>query len=174
MSVLVAVASRHEATEKIAEAIGKSIHTSGFAVDVVRLTDPPESGSRPDPAGYAAVVLGSAVYLGRWLAPARKFLADNKEALTAMPVWTFSSGPIGQNHVGDEDAVALTHIAAEIDPVDSRVFGGKLDRHRLGLGERALVTLIRADDEDNRDWDEISAWADGIAAELLRSPGSPR
>ena len=163
MSVLVAVASRHGATQEIAAAIGVAIHAGGFRVDVVRLSDPPESGSRPDPSEYEAVVLGSGVYLGRWLAPAREFVLQNDEALRAMPVWAFSSGPIGDEHADAGQHAPVIALAATINPVEYRVFGGKLDRQGLGLVERVVVSAIRAQDEDDRDWDDITAWANGIA-----------
>jgi menaquinone-dependent protoporphyrinogen oxidase len=50
---------------------------------------------RPDPASFDAVVLGSAVYAGRWLDPARQYAALYADVLRARPVWLFSSGPIG-------------------------------------------------------------------------------
>ena len=49
---------------------------------------------------------------------------------------------------------------------DHRIFPGRLDRHRLGFAERALVFAFRAPDGDFRDWDAIAAWAGGIADEL--------
>jgi menaquinone-dependent protoporphyrinogen oxidase len=50
---------------------------------------------RPDPAPYDAVILGCAVYAGRWLEPARQYTAAHVAALRDRPVWPFSSGPIG-------------------------------------------------------------------------------
>jgi len=45
--------------------------------------------------GFDAVVLGSAVYAGHWLKPARELVDRSRDALAARPVWLFSSGPIG-------------------------------------------------------------------------------
>ena len=55
---------------------------------------------------------------------------------------------------------------------DHRVFGGKLDKRQLSFGERALVTALRAPEGDFRDWDEIRAWASGIADRLLADIGA--
>jgi menaquinone-dependent protoporphyrinogen oxidase len=41
-----------------------------------------------------------------------------------------------------------------------------LERKRLGFAERAMVRALRAPDGDDRDWDEIRAWANGIAVAL--------
>lgn len=173
MSVLVAVASRHGATQEIAEAIGKALHGNGFAVDVVKLTDPAESGSRPDPEDYEAVVLGSGVYLGRWLGPAREYLRRNEKALAGMPVWTFASGPLGDLGAGPGQPRADAALVAAIGPVDYRIFAGRLDRRSLGLTERAVVAVMRARDEDDRDWEDITSWSDGIAT-TLRATAAPR
>jgi hypothetical protein len=32
------------------------------------------------------------------------------------------------------------------------------------------MSFIRADDEDDRDWEEISSWAEGIAQVLQNKP----
>ena len=64
MTVLVAAASKYGATAEIAEAIGRGLREGGVAADV----RPVEQAG--DLSGYAGVVLGSAVYVGRWLEPA--------------------------------------------------------------------------------------------------------
>jgi menaquinone-dependent protoporphyrinogen oxidase len=166
MSVLVAVASRHGATQEIAESIGKRIHSAGFAVDVIKLVDPAESGSRPDPADYEAVILGSAVYLGRWLGPAREFAADHAQALAVMPVWAFGSGPVGEGSVSDAESGAVPALLARINPIEYRLFPGRVERDRLGRAEHLVVSAIRIGDEDDRDWDQITSWADGISQSL--------
>jgi menaquinone-dependent protoporphyrinogen oxidase len=52
-----------------------------------------------DVAGYDAVVLGSAVYFGHWLEEARELLLRCAIAPWDLPVWIFSSGPVGHRPV---------------------------------------------------------------------------
>src|SRR5258705_13857553 len=89
MKVLVAAASRHGATQEIAEAIGRTLNGEGVHAEVAANVD------ASDPAGYDAVVLGSAVYMGHWLEAATKFVEAHGTALSARPTWLFSPGPIG-------------------------------------------------------------------------------
>lgn len=63
--VLVAYATRHGATKEIAEALAGALRRDGHPVDL-RAADHVET---LDP--YDAAVLGSAVYYGHWLDPAR-------------------------------------------------------------------------------------------------------
>jgi menaquinone-dependent protoporphyrinogen oxidase len=52
---------------------------------------------------------------------------------------------------------------------DHRVFAGKLVKRHLSFGERAIVMAFRAPEGDFRDWDEIRAWAEGIAEALRQA-----
>jgi menaquinone-dependent protoporphyrinogen oxidase len=89
MKVLVTVASRHQATRGIAEMIAEELKTSGLDVDLYDAADVPDLGA------YEAVILGSAVYTGGWLPAARHLVDFQEPALRKVPVWLFSSGPIG-------------------------------------------------------------------------------
>ena len=102
MTVLVAAASKHESTMGIAEAIAAELRTMGYDVDVARIDD----SLRVD--RYAAVILGSAVYMGKWLPDATEFVARNERTLREKPVWLFSSGPLGWD---DPDPVQATRPA---------------------------------------------------------------
>jgi menaquinone-dependent protoporphyrinogen oxidase len=61
--VLVSAASGHGSTTEIARVIGGTLSDNGIAVDIV----PPEAVDSVE--DYDAVILGSAVYAGRWLGP---------------------------------------------------------------------------------------------------------
>jgi hypothetical protein len=50
--------------------------------------------------------------------------------------------------------------------VDHAVFGGKLIRSQLFLGDRAVAQSLGAPDGDYRDWAVIDAWAEKVATEL--------
>ncbi len=168
MKILVAFASKHDATKEIAAAIGRVLGASGFDVEVRSVEDVENLD------GVDAVVLGSAVYVGRWRAPARHFVDANAEALSARPVWLFSSGPLGDPLKPDEEqAVDVDSIVAATSARDHRLFGGKLDRSRLGFGERAVVTAVRASEGDFRDWGQIDGWATGIAEALSADSHGP-
>jgi menaquinone-dependent protoporphyrinogen oxidase len=160
MNVLVTVASKHGATTQIAEAIGRALAKADIGAEVVA---PDEVRSLK---GYDAVILGSAVYAGRWLDEAKRFVEREAPALAERPVWLFSSGPIGDPPKPDEEAIDVAPIRAVTGARDHRIFAGLLDKSQLGFGERAIVKVVRAEEGDYRPWPEIEAWVAGIAAAL--------
>jgi menaquinone-dependent protoporphyrinogen oxidase len=161
MTVLVAAASRHGATEEIAARIGSVLRDRGVAAEVAKLGD--VTSLEP----YDAVVLGSGVYVGRWLEQAREFVDAHAQELRERRTWLFSSGPIGAPPAPAEgEAVKLDEVVAKTRPVEHRVFAGKVDRTALGVGERAIMRVVRAREGDYRDWDEIRRYAEGIADAL--------
>ena len=162
--VLVVVASKHGATAEIGEAIARGMAEcpSGRAVGLAAVTVPAQQ--RPVPTSYDAVVLGSAVYVGRWLDDARSYAALYADVLRKRPVWLFSSGPIGEPPFPPDEPHDAAPIAALTGARGHRVFPGRLDKARLTFGERAMVTAMRAPLGDFRDWAAVDAWAAGIAA----------
>jgi menaquinone-dependent protoporphyrinogen oxidase len=164
MRVLVAAASKYGSTVGIAEAIGRRAEDAGFEVEVMPIE---EVG---DVAEFDALVLGSGVYAGRWLKPARQLVDDHLDEIASRPTWLFSSGPIGDPAKPDADsAVKLDEIVAKTKAREHRVFAGKLDKGVLRFGDRAIVSAVRSAEGDFRDWDEIAAWADEIVSALTPS-----
>ena len=85
-AILVTYASKYGATREIAEKIGEDLRLAGLGVDVLPVDDVREL----DP--YKAVILGSAVYIGKWQKEAEVFLKANEQSLADRPTWIFSSG----------------------------------------------------------------------------------
>ena len=161
MQVLVAVASRHGSTHGIANAIAQELQALGVAADVRRLDEV------PDLENYDVVVLGSAVYMGNWESAANQFLQRHQSRLLTMPVWLFSSGPVGNDdRPGQGDPPKVVEIARLTHARGHQMFAGKLDRHDLSFGERLVVNVVHAPDGDFRDWSAIRSWADEIGAAL--------
>ncbi|MCZ7542005.1 MAG: flavodoxin domain-containing protein [Anaerolineae bacterium] len=166
VSILVAYASKHDATAEIARAIGGALQESeGINADVRAVE------TVQDLTGYDAVVLGSAIYVGQWQSAAANFLKEHEQVLAQRPVWLFSSGP-----TGDSDPVTLLKswefperlkpVVERIQPRDIALFHGRLDPAKLSLFERIVVKGVRAHLADSRDWNMIRAWAQGIAEAL--------
>ena len=163
--VLVTYATKYGGTAEIAEKIGHVLGQVGLPADVLpadRVSDLP---------AYKAVVLGSAVYIGRWRKGAAKFLKANEKALAERPVWLFSSGPTGE---GDPVELAdgwhfpgsLQPIADRIQPRDIAVFHGVVDVNKLNSIEKWMLKNVQSPTGDFRDWEAITAWAAAIADEL--------
>jgi len=166
MKVLVSAASKHGATSEIAEEIGEALrealHKRG-GDDVVVDVRPAEQVSSVE--DYDAVVLGSAVYAGHWLQPAREVAERHVGSLAARPVWLFSSGPVGEPpKPAEEESVDVSGILEATGARDHRVFPGRLDKGALGFAEKAIVLALRVAEGDFRDWDAIRDWAREIAA----------
>lgn len=166
--ILVTCASKHGATAEIAERIGAALRAEGLAVEVIPVDQ------APDPASYSAVILGSAVYAGQWMKPAAEFLTRHEAALSARPVWLFSTGPTGEGDPvelmkGFRFPTALQPIADRIHPRDTAFFHGVIDMHDLNFAEKLLVKGIKAPIGDFRDWDMIENWSKAIAAALRQT-----
>jgi menaquinone-dependent protoporphyrinogen IX oxidase len=171
--VLVVVASKHGATGEIAAALADALTHSeaGRGAGLTAVSVPVEQ--RPDPATYDAVVLGSAVYVGRWLEPARQYAADHVAELRRRPVWLFSSGPIGEPPFPPDEPHDAAPLLKLTGAREHRVLPGRLEKRRLSFGERAMVTAMRAPVGDFRDWDAIRTWGGEIAADVVRLTTAP-
>lgn len=163
MRVLVTAASRHESTHEIAAAIAAGLIDRG--IDAAAL--PAEQVTTLD--GFDAVVLGSAVYTGRWLGEARRLAQIHASALCMMPVWLFSSGPVGPvDHLIPPGTPADVPVVMRLTrAIGHRTFPGRLDMRRLQYAERAVVRTIHAPDGDSRDWNAIDCFAGEIADQLF-------
>lgn len=161
MKVLVTVASKHGSTYEIGEAISQELRANDIDADLK------EASAVSSVGEYDAVVLGSAVYAGDWLPQARTFARRFRGKLSQRPVWLFSSGPVGAEHPQPvNDLKKLAEALGAVKVRDHRVFVGKLDPDDMGLRERLITKVAKAPIGDFRDWDEIRAWARGIAAEI--------
>jgi menaquinone-dependent protoporphyrinogen oxidase len=156
--VLVVVASKHGSTREIAEAVARDL---GAVLQ--------DAEHAPSPAGFDAVVVGSAVYAGRWRETARDWVSAHAAELRTRPVWLFSSGPIGSPPFPPDEPHDVHPLSELIGARGHQVFPGRLDKGLLSFGERAVVTAMRAPLGDFRDWDAVRVWAAEVAR-LLRGP----
>lgn len=169
MKILVAYASKHGSTKEIAEAVAQEISTQGIEVDIY------DVAAVENLADYSAVVLGSAIYAGSWLPSAQHFAEQQRDALRQLPLWVFSSGPIGEgdpkpHHKPEELVTSLGNTPMR----HHEIFAGKLDIENLGFAERMISRALRAPTGDFRDWKVIRDWARGIAQELQREYATPQ
>ena len=177
MRILVAYASRHGATEGIAERIASTLERGGHEVSLRRAA---EVGGVAD---YDAFVIGSAAYMSHWLKEATNFVRRQRGVLASRPVWLFSSGPIGTETVDANGRDVLeasepqefAEFGGTIHPRDQQVFFGAYDpdAEPVGIMERIGARFTRVPSirkaipaGDFRDWPKIEAWAEGIAREL--------
>lgn len=163
--VTVVYASKHGSTHEIAEVLAEEFRAAGLEValedakDVRRLEGD-------------ALVLGSAVYMGRWRREAKHVLDRQADAIKAMPFWIFSTGPVGdpaKETDEDERWLEPRHVverATELGVRGHVIFGGSLADPPEGMMQKAMAKDMPDEFKDRRDWDEIRSWARGVAAEL--------
>ena len=166
--VLVAYATKYGATAEIAEKIGQVLDKAGLRTEVL------PAARVNDLSPYRAVVLGSAVYMGRWRKKAAVFLKDNAKALAGQLTWLFSSGPTGEGDPAElmegwQFPKALRSIADSIKPRDIAIFHGALDVNKLSFAGKWMIKNVKAPSGDFRDWDAITSWAMAIADEIKKT-----
>ncbi len=183
-NVLVVYASRHGGSKGIAERVGAVLRDAGHEATVL------PAAEANWVVGVDAFVVGSGVYIGRWLDDGLEFLRQNETTLSRHPVWLFSSGPLrgstkeqaGVDPVehalgpaegpGSGGRKKLEALIALIHPREHRVFDGAFDPNDppRNLSERLVRVMPGAKGilpaGDFRDWDAIEAWAQAIAADL--------
>lgn len=164
MKVLVAYASKRGSTTEIAETVAATLRREGLEVCLEA------AGDVESLEQFDAAVLGSAVYMKRWRGDARHFLKKHRKALRQMPFWVFSSGPVGDPAKDDQAWMEPPKLAQKVEDLGGRghvVFGGCVPADPRGMMERAMVDGIPSEYRDRRNWDEIRAWAKGVASDLV-------
>lgn len=168
MKVLVVNESTYGSTREIAEAVTEELRQSGHAALVSDAAD------APAPDGYGAVVIGSGLYMGRWLPGATRYLEEHAGALRRLQVWLFSSGPLGHDDPQPSgESPHAAELAASVGAREHATFAGRLDRSRLRWAHRLIVGAMKAPVGDFRDWEMVRAWAGSIAVALASAePGA--
>lgn len=167
IKVLVATASRHGSTREIGEQLGTALSRGLLARGVDAEVEVLDAERVESLADIDALVLGSAVYMGRWLKSARRLVDRETEYLESIPVWLFSSGPVDDNKESDGTrAVPTAKVASATWAQDHHTFGGKLDRAELSWRERLVASAVHAADGDHRSSSDINAWAEEICGSL--------
>ncbi|GAA2286148.1 flavodoxin domain-containing protein [Actinomadura sp. NPDC048955] len=157
--VLVAFASERGGTAEIAEWVGAALRDAGVTADVR------PAGEVESLDGYDAVVVGGALYVGRWHREARRFVRHHADGLAHRPVWLFSSGPLDRS--AQERAIdpvpGVAKFARRVHARGHATFGGRLAPDARGF---MAAKVARTASGDFRDRDRVGAWAAGIARDL--------
>jgi menaquinone-dependent protoporphyrinogen oxidase len=159
--VLVAFGSKRGGTAGIAEMVADRLREAGVDADLS-----PAAKVR-NVQDYDGVVVGSALYAGRWRPEAVRVLRRLAKAPAHPPVWIFHSGPLG-----DEGASKPQDLPGKVATLASRLeappvvtFGGRLEDDTKGFIASKMAKRMAG---DWRDREQIWAFADGVAATLHR------
>ncbi len=164
MRVLIASAGRHGGTHEVAELIAGELREGGHDVEVREVLDV----CTHHVERARAVVLGSAVYQGRWQSAAVHLARREAGLLRERRVWLFSTGPLGDDHPVPPPDADVAEVMADTGALGHEVFGGRLRREGLDRRERTTADEQGLPDGDHRDLLRVRAWADRLAVELDR------
>ncbi|WP_109000678.1 flavodoxin domain-containing protein [Streptomyces rishiriensis] len=162
-TVLVTYGTTNGSTAEIAEAVADVLRKAGLTV---------ESTPARSVAGverYDAVVVGGALYAGRWHKDARRFVRRNRVPLAERPVWFFSSGPLDAS-ASERDIPPVRGVRRAMDRMGVRdhvTFGGRLEEG--ARGRMAGMILRSGKGGDFRDFGAIETWAQAVAGALTRA-----
>jgi menaquinone-dependent protoporphyrinogen oxidase len=181
MIVLVGYATGHGSTRGIAVRVADRLRRPGVDAKALAVTDVPEV------SGYGAVVLGSAIHGGKWLAEALQFADRNAASLRERPVWLFSVSTLGDAEsmfpprVADrlramrKETPEMTRLRQLLDAREHRNFAGAVTRSHWPAAGRAFFRAAGGRYGDHRNWPAVDAWADLIASQLdVRSGAAAR
>jgi menaquinone-dependent protoporphyrinogen oxidase len=161
--VLIAYASRHEATAEIAAVIARELDAAGCVATVT------EARRVASLADVDAAIVGSALYVGRWDESALHLLRHERETLARIPTWLFSSGPVGDGRATahPERLPQPADVAALAEEIGAHAttFGGRVDADEEGFDLQIMTSAGLAGDW--RDFRRIRAWARGVGADIL-------
>jgi len=161
MKALVVYGSKRAGTEGLADMLGEALADHGLAVTVRAA-----AVASPDLESYDVILVGGALYAGRWHKDARRFLRRNVQVLRTKPVWLFSSGPLGDTASSAGELEPVRQVAGLMEYVGARghvTFGGRLAPDAKGFPASAMAKTQAG---DWRDPDQVRQWAKQIAVSL--------
>lgn len=166
MRALVTVASRHNATLEIGEVVAETIRANGIECDLIAPEDVTSVSA------YDVVIVGSAIYTGRWLPEARELVERLTDELLTKTVWLFSSGLSDAPAKGSNRPAETHERMTASGAVGHRHFSGRLNLNVLNFAERAIIAAARGKQGDRRDMDAVREWARSIVAQVQQTAGA--
>ncbi len=166
-NVLIAYASQYGSTGGVAEAIGKELCTKGAKVDMVLIKNVKNLSS------YHAIVVGSAIFRGKWMSEAVNFVKTNAETLGRIPVAYFMVCMTMRQPTEENRRRALSFLDPvlqtnpQVKPVDIAPFAGAMHYNNLSWLNNKIIQSKGLPEGDFRDWEAIRAWARGLGSSLL-------
>jgi menaquinone-dependent protoporphyrinogen oxidase len=167
--VLVTYASKYGSTGGVADAIGKELCSRDVAADVLLIKNVRNISS------YQAVVIGSAIYMGKWMSEAADFIKENRDVLRQVPVAYFLVCMTLSQPTEKKRAEVMSYTdpilkaVPEIKPVGIGTFAGALDYNNLSWIYKKILKSKETPEGDFRDWNAIRAWArDPVWAKFTR------
>lgn len=160
--ILVTYASTAGSTAEVAERIGHDLGSSA-TVDVV------PASARPDPTGYDAVIVGSAIHGGKLMPDVIKFVEKNRSTLNHIPTAYFIVCLTMQNDSPETRTKSrsfLDPICELATPSTVGLFAGRLESARTPFIMRVMMKAMKAPNGDFRDWNAIAAWTRDLPASL--------
>jgi menaquinone-dependent protoporphyrinogen oxidase len=157
--VLVAYASKYGSTGGVADAIGKELCAQDVAADTVLIKNAGNTSS------YQGVVIGSAIYMGKWMPEAVDFVKENRDILRQVPVAYFLVCMTLSQPTETNRAKALSYMdpilkaVPEIKPVGIGTFAGAIDYNNLSWLYKKILKSKGTPEGDFRDWNAVRAWA---------------
>ncbi|NLI40861.1 MAG: hypothetical protein GX421_06755 [Caldisericales bacterium] len=159
--ILVCYATRCGSTGEIAERIASVMKTNGHTVNVLQVK------RNIDIEGYDAVVLGSAIRIGKCLGEAIEFVKQRKVDLQNKKLFYFGvCMMITMPDKAQEVQTYLDSMIAEYRPVAHEIFAGKVDYAKLSFPIRLLMKQMKAQEGDFVDWQKVDSWAKMISKSI--------
>jgi menaquinone-dependent protoporphyrinogen oxidase len=154
--ILVTYATRAGSTFEVAARVAEVLRTAGATVDV-----------KPVPAvhevkGYDAVIVGSAIRMGRWLPEAEAFVKANCETLSHIPTAYFLVSGLLRNDTPEMRHKVLAYldpVRKILEPISIGLFAGKMDYSKMDWHDRSIAEAVSSSEGDWRSWETIRGWA---------------
>ena len=159
--ILVAYTSQYGSTGGVAEAIGKELCGKGAKVDVCLMKNVKNLSS------YPGVVVGSAIFRGKWMPEAVNFVKANAEVMSRIPVAYFMVCMTMHQPGEDNRRKVLAYLdpvlqtISQVKPVDIEPFAGVMNYSNLSWFNKKIIISKGVPEGDFRNWEAIRAWARG-------------
>ena len=160
--ILIVYGSRCGSTEGVAEAIGQILSKAGAKVDVRPVKNV------ADPSPYQALVVGSAIRMGKWLPEAVAFVKTHQDTLRRLPVAYFAVCLTMKDDTMQNRRKASGFLDPvlkqfpQVKPVDIGLFAGAVDYKKLSFAYSLVLKVKGAPEGDFRNWEAIRTWAAGV------------
>jgi len=172
--LLIAYASKHGHTRKIAARLADVVRESGAQVDVFDLIH----GPQPVITEYDVVVVGASIHAGHHQKEVVDWVRRRSIRLSAMPSAFFSVCLTAADETDEARSTSQRYIDEFLDdtgwrPTRTATFAGSLQYREYDFMTRLLIRLMMArgghptdtsQDYDYTDWDAVAAFANACVA----------